>query len=127
VRVLQGKTALVTGAAGGIGQAIAWALAERARTSRRIIGTISSDLTSLATRVERWGGRAVVVVGDVRSENAAVAFVAQAIDALAQIDIHSRQQRRDHDPNFTSLIMSYPRRLERHTRHHPHRIISLHA
>lgn len=59
---LQGKTALVTGAAGGIGQAIACALAEADADFATRHRNVFLDLTSLATRIERVGRCAALVV-----------------------------------------------------------------
>jgi NAD(P)-dependent dehydrogenase (short-subunit alcohol dehydrogenase family) len=47
---LRAKTALVTRSAGGIEQAVAWALAEAGAGVESLDGKISSSLTSLATR-----------------------------------------------------------------------------
>ena len=84
---IQGKTALVTAAAGGIGQAIAWALAEAGADIAAHNRDITANVSSLVTKIERLGRRAVAISGDVRDQTAVGAFVAQAIGVLRWIDI----------------------------------------
>jgi NADP-dependent 3-hydroxy acid dehydrogenase YdfG len=83
---LHGKTALITGASAGIGQACARALAgEGARlvlTARR-----RERLDQLKQEIEAAGGRAVIVTGDAREETTAVQSVKAAMDAFGRIDI----------------------------------------
>jgi 3-oxoacyl-[acyl-carrier protein] reductase len=83
---IQSKTALVTGAAGGIGQAIAWTLAETGADIAAHDRDITASLSSLVTKIERLGRRAVALSGDVRDQTAVGAFVAQAIGVLGWID-----------------------------------------
>jgi 3-oxoacyl-[acyl-carrier protein] reductase len=85
--VLNGKTALVTGAAGGIGQAIACALAEAGADVAAHDRELSPNLSSIAAEIQRIGRRAVAVAGDVRDQGAVATFVAQAIGALGRVDI----------------------------------------
>ena len=85
--VLNGKTALVTGAAGGIGQAIASALAEAGADVAAHDIELSPNLSSVAAEIECMGRRAVAVAGDVRDQSAVTSFVAQAISALGRINI----------------------------------------
>ena len=84
---LQSKIALVTGAGGGIGQAIAKALAAAGADVAIHDREMSPALAAGAVEIEQFGRRAVAVAGDVRDENGVAAFVAQAIDALGRIDI----------------------------------------
>ena len=100
---LQGKIALVTGAGGGIGEAIARALAAAGADVAIHDREMSPALAAGAVEIEQFGRRAVAVAGDVRDENGVAAFVAQAMDR------HSGQQRRRHDRN--SAVAYDARRL----------------
>ncbi|WP_341676828.1 SDR family oxidoreductase [Niveibacterium sp. SC-1] len=83
---LQGKTALITGASAGIGRASALALAGEGAniviTARR-----AERLQELAAKIVALGGKAEIVVGDVREEATAKACVARAIEAFGALDI----------------------------------------
>jgi 3-oxoacyl-[acyl-carrier protein] reductase len=84
---VQSKIALVTGAGGGIGQAIARALAAAGADVAIHDREMSPALAAEAAEIEQFGRRAVAVAGDVRDENGVAAFVAQAIDALGRTEI----------------------------------------
>ena len=86
-RALHGKVALVTGSGGGIGGAIARALAAAGADVAMHDREFSRELTAEAQELQGLGGRAIAVKGDVREEKEVAAFVAEAIDALGQIDI----------------------------------------
>jgi 3-oxoacyl-[acyl-carrier protein] reductase len=77
---IQRKTALATGAAGGIGRAIAWTLAETGADIAAHDRDIPARLSSLVTKIERLGRRAVALSGDVRDQTAVGAFVAQELE-----------------------------------------------
>lgn len=120
---LQGKIALVTGAGGGIGEAIARALAAAGADVAIHGRELSPALSAEVVEIEQFGRRAVAVAGDVRDENGVAAFVAQAIDALGRIDILV---------NNAGVMTEIPllhMTLEdwRNSRHQPHRILPLPA
>jgi NAD(P)-dependent dehydrogenase (short-subunit alcohol dehydrogenase family) len=83
---LTGRTALVTGASRGIGEAIALALADAgadmALNSRR-----AESLEKVAQQVEERGRRALVLPADVTDRDAAQRMVAAAIDGLGHLDV----------------------------------------
>lgn len=84
---LNGKTALVTGAAQGIGRGCALELA-RAGADIVINDRQPSPLTaSLQAEIESHGRRAVVVAGDAFERDSCESIVARAIHAFGRIDI----------------------------------------
>ena len=83
---LTGKTAFVTGASRGIGQAIAVALAQ-AGADVALVARTAQGLADTADDVMAAGRRAVVIPADV-TDQASVASAAQvAIDQLGYVDI----------------------------------------
>lgn len=83
---LVGKTAFVTGASSGIGEATALALAAEgarvAMTARRI-----DRLNDLADRIHRGGGEAVAIQADVTSEVEISAAIQRVLRDFGRIDI----------------------------------------
>jgi rhamnulose-1-phosphate aldolase/alcohol dehydrogenase len=80
---LQGKVALVTGAAGGIGRAVIDALTGAAAS---VVG-FDIDGDGVAAAMAAYGDAAVAVGGDVTSESAVAAAFAAAVDAFGGVDI----------------------------------------
>lgn len=90
---LEGRTIVMSGGSRGIGLAIALRaardganvvlLAKTDKPDPRLSGTIHEA----ATQIERAGGRALAVVGDVRSDDSVAEAAAAAVDAFGGIDI----------------------------------------
>lgn len=80
---LSGKTALVTGASGGIGEAIAVALHGQGATVA-LSGTRRGNLEALA---EKLGSRAHVIVADLSDRASVETLVPAAEAAMGQVDI----------------------------------------
>ena len=82
---LEGKVAIVTGAAQGIGEAYARALA--AEGAAVVVADLNADKGALVAKgIESDGGRAVFVSTDVSSPDSANAMAAAAVDAFGGID-----------------------------------------
>lgn len=82
---LRGKTALVTGASGGIGQAIAIGLA--AAGADVAVHGHSRPLDATCDAIRDAGRRAVPLVANLSDRAAADRLVAEAIETLGQLDI----------------------------------------
>jgi rhamnulose-1-phosphate aldolase/alcohol dehydrogenase len=80
---LQGKVALVTGAAGGIGRAVVDALAEAGAC---VVG-FDLDEAGAADAVEALGDRGLGVGGDVTSEDAVEEAFAAAVETFGGVDV----------------------------------------
>ena len=84
---LEGKTALITAASGGIGCGIAVALAD-AGVHVAISGRTSTALEKVAGQLASSGGRPAIVVGDVCAKDGPAAIAAGALAALGgRVDI----------------------------------------
>jgi NADP-dependent 3-hydroxy acid dehydrogenase YdfG len=84
--VLTGKTALVTGASSGIGQATALALAD-AGASVALVARRAERLKDLAAQIEAGGGQAFTRPADVTDETEATASVEDAVGHFGGLDI----------------------------------------
>jgi galactitol 2-dehydrogenase len=105
---LQGKTALITGAARGIGLAFAEAyISEGAQVALADI-----DIARARTEAERLGSGAIAIEMDVTRQSSIDAAVAQTVTEFGQIDIldqqrrhlHRRPDRRDHTRRLRALL-----------------------
>lgn len=84
-RMLEGKSALVTGAGSGIGRAVALAFArEGARVAVADITRESAQLTLSA--IEAAGGAGVAIACDVTDDAAVAAMVASSVNAFGSVD-----------------------------------------
>ncbi len=87
VHRLEGKVALVTGAANGIGAGIAKALAAE---GAQVVINFKGDKESagqVVAEIAKVGGRAVLAQGDVANKEDAVAIVTAAIENFGRLDI----------------------------------------
>ncbi len=83
---LQGKIALVTGASGGIGSAIAIGLA-REGCDVALTGRDAARLEEAAAVIKALGRRALVHTADLCQADAAAGFIAAGLKAFGRIDI----------------------------------------
>ena len=83
---LSGRTAIVTGASSGIGRAIAERMGA-AGAHVILSGRTAEPMEQSAALISKGGGRATVVVGDVRQPSAVDELVKTALDADGQLDI----------------------------------------
>ncbi len=81
---LTGKTALVTGASGGLGQGMALGLAE---AGANIVVVSYSDCNETIAAIEAIGGKAVQIQADLSDESVLSGVVEQSIAAFGAIDI----------------------------------------
>jgi len=81
---LSGKVALVTGASGGLGQAMAIGLAE---AGAKVVAVASSNCDHTVTEVRGFGGQAEQISADLSQENGLEAVFNQALGYYGRIDI----------------------------------------
>jgi len=82
---LDGTTALVTGASSGIGAATALALAGQG-AAVALVARRTDRLTALAEQIERTGGQALVLTGDVTKQGDAEQVVERTLAELGRLD-----------------------------------------
>ncbi len=83
---LQGKTALITGATGGIGSALAHACAEAGATVG-VHGRDQERVAALCEAIEAAGGAAIPLGGDLRTVAACRQLIGEAQGKLGRLDI----------------------------------------
>src|SRR5262249_13982478 len=83
---LQNKTVLITGASAGIGRASALLFAREG--AKLVLPARREDrLQSLANEIESFGGKAIILAGDVVNEAYAQALVSAAKDEFGGLDV----------------------------------------
>jgi 3-oxoacyl-[acyl-carrier protein] reductase len=87
MKKLEGKVALVTGAARGIGAAIAERLAADGASVAINYATSKEDAEILAERIRRNGGKAKAIHADIGNPSQAKAFVEAAVKEFGRLDI----------------------------------------
>jgi NADP-dependent 3-hydroxy acid dehydrogenase YdfG len=85
-QMLEGKTALITGAGRGIGRAIAKAFAAEG-AAVALVARSRADLASVAAEVREAGGRALAVPTDVTQDAAVESLVEDVTGELGRLDI----------------------------------------
>ena len=83
---LNGKTALVTGASSGFGEAVAFMLAE-AGCAVSLVARRADRLHEIAKQIEAKGGKALVLVADLSVEAQAIKAVHDTEAAFGHLDI----------------------------------------
>lgn len=86
-RVLENTSALVTGASGGIGRAVAHALARAGSAVAVHYFKNQAGAEEIALSINEEGGCAIVVGGDVGEADQAQAIAGQAAEAFGSLDI----------------------------------------
>ena len=87
MKKLEGKVALVTGAARGIGAAIATRLAVDGASVAINYATSKEDAEALAERIRGNGGKAKAIQADIGNPSQAKAFVDAAVKEFGRLDI----------------------------------------
>ena len=85
-QLLEGKTALITGAGRGIGRAIARAFAAEG-AAVALVSRSRADLASVAAEIREAGGRALALPTDVTQDAAVEALVENVAGELGRLDI----------------------------------------
>jgi L-rhamnose 1-dehydrogenase len=87
MKLLEGKTVLVTGASAGIGRAAAIGAARHGADVAINFSRDSAGAQSAVAEIEALGRRAIAVQGDVAEPGTATDFIARAVDAFGRIDV----------------------------------------
>lgn len=87
MKLLEGKTVLVTGASTGIGRAIAIGAAQHGANVAINYNSRDDDATGCVAAIEAAGQRGLAVKGDVSEAETATDFVARAVEAFGGVDV----------------------------------------
>jgi len=87
VKLLEGKTVVVTGASTGIGRAIAIGAAEHGADVAINYHSRDEDAEACIAAIEAVGQRGLAVKGDVADPETATDFIARAVDVFGKVDV----------------------------------------
>src|SRR5260370_40624377 len=96
MKTREGKVALVTGAARGIGAAIAERLAADGASVAINYATSKEEAEALAERIRGQGGKAKAIHADIGNPSQAKAFVEAAVKEFGRLDILVNRARKFH-------------------------------
>lgn len=86
MNILENKVAIVTGASSGIGHATALLFAQKG--AKVVVGARRrKELDALVAQIEKAGGQAIAVTGNVKDESMAVSLVETALSRFGGLDI----------------------------------------
>lgn len=87
MKLLEGKTVVVTGASTGIGRAIAIGAAEHGADVAINYHSRDEDAEACIAAIEAVGQRGLAVKGDVADPETATDFIARAVDVFGKVDV----------------------------------------
>lgn len=111
--VLHGRVALVTGASQGIGLATAVALAQAGASVAFNYRQHPGEAERAVAEIERAGGRALLVQGDVAHQDQVERLVEQAVAAFGRLDIAvSNAAYSDREPFYEADMRGFRRTVD---------------
>jgi L-rhamnose 1-dehydrogenase len=87
VKLLEGKTVLVTGASTGIGRAAAVGAAKAGADVVINYHSRDDEAAACVAEIEAAGQRGLAIKGDVAAPETATEFVAKAVEAFGKVDV----------------------------------------
>jgi NAD(P)-dependent dehydrogenase (short-subunit alcohol dehydrogenase family) len=102
---LAGKSALITGAASGVGRQTARRFAEEGATTLGLFDRDAVMLEAAAEEIERLGARAIPILGDVTDLSTCARAVAEVEDAAGRLDILVSNAGIDHEVPFLDVSL----------------------
>ena len=87
MKLLEGKVALITGAARGIGKAVAFKFAQEGADVAFTVRKIDENSEDTRKGIEAYGVKALVIVSDAANFDAAHSAVEQVVKELGRLDI----------------------------------------
>ena len=87
MKLLEGKSAIVTGASRGIGRSIALEYARQGASVVLNASRASDALSAAAAEIRKLGGRCIAVPGSVTEAATARALVDKAVEAFGKLDV----------------------------------------